>query len=75
MIGSPCLARADPAWRRARHRQGRWAPRKRAVAFRPSLTATARGAAGVSGRDEETATFSRTKKHDEVGSQGYPGKG
>src|SRR5437868_3884622 len=69
------LARADPAWHRARRRQERWAPRKRAVAWRPSLTAAARAALGVSGRNEETAAFSRTRKHDKVASQGYPSKG
>jgi hypothetical protein len=68
------LARADLAWQRARRRQGRYAPRKRAVAFRPSLTRLRAMPWGLSGRDEETATFSRTKKHDEVGSPGYPSK-
>ena len=34
----------------------------------PSLTGTVRGAWGSSGRDEETAPFSRTKKHGQVGS-------
>jgi hypothetical protein len=41
---------------------------KGAVAKRPSLTAAARDAVGVSGRDEETASFSRTKKRDTSGS-------
>ena len=38
------------------------APRKRG-GLRPSLTAAARDALGSSGRDEETALSSRTKKH------------
>ena len=46
------------------------AARRFAVAFRPSLTAAARGALELSGRDEETAAFSRTRKHNELGSQG-----
>src|SRR5277367_67020 len=58
----PLLAHPDPAWRRARRRQGRCAPRKRGR-LRPSLTAAARDALGWSGRDEETALSSRTKKH------------
>src|SRR5271156_1063098 len=58
----PLLAPPDPAWRRARRRQGRCAPRKRGR-LRPSLTAAARDALGWSGRDEETALSSRTKKH------------
>jgi hypothetical protein len=40
------------------------ARRLAAVALRPSLTAAERGAFELSGRDEETASFSRTKKHD-----------
>src|SRR5690349_18303355 len=62
--------------------QGTFTPRlpdmpgtQRAVAWRPSLTAAARAALGVSGRNEETAAFSRTRKHDKVASQGYPSKG
>src|SRR5271155_3103308 len=51
-----------PAWRRARCRQGRYAPRKRG-GLRPSLTAAARDTLGSSGRDEETALSGRTKKH------------
>jgi hypothetical protein len=35
---------------------------------------TVRGALGSSGRDEETAPFSRTKKRHEVGSVAWPGK-
>jgi len=44
---------------------------KGAVAKRPSLTAAARDASRVSGRDEETASFSRTKKPDKVGLTAY----
>ena len=47
----------------------------RAVAFRPSLTATVRGALYLSGRDGETAPVSRTEKHHEVGSAGWTSKG
>ncbi len=47
---------------------------KGAVAKRPSLTAAARDALGVSGRDEETASLSRTKKRDKVGLTDYRGK-
>jgi len=39
---------------------------KGAVAKWPSLTAAARGTLRVSGRDEETASFSRTKKRDRI---------
>ena len=53
------------AWRRARRRQGRYAPRKRG-GLRPSLTAAARDTLGSSGRDEETALSGRTKKHQMV---------
>jgi len=44
------------------------AARRFAVAWRPSLTAAARGALEISGRDEETAAVSRTRKRDEMGS-------
>ncbi len=47
------------------------------MAKRPSLTAPAPApdASGVSGRDEETASFSRTKNFRQVGRRAYPGKG
>ena len=56
----PGVARSRP--------QGRYAPRKRG-GLRPSLTAAARDALGSSGRDEETALFSRTKKHPRWGAR------
>ncbi len=55
--------RPGQAWRRA-------GPPSRTLraacggGLRPSLTADPRGALSLSGRDEETASFSRTKKHD-----------
>jgi len=48
---------------------------KGAVAKRPLLTAAARDALGSSGRDEETASFSRTKKHEQMRSEAAPSKG
>ena len=55
------VARPDRAWRRARRRQGRFAPPPAVACGPPPLTAAARGALQASGRDEETA-LSRTKK-------------
>ncbi len=50
--------------------QVRFAPRKRGGPVkppRPSLTGAVHGAQGSSGRDEETAPFSRTDKRDHLG--------
>jgi hypothetical protein len=58
------LAAVKHAARRAKPRGG----------LRPCLTAAARDALGWSGRDEETACFSRTKKRQQVGSAGAPSK-
>ena len=44
-IAVPLVARPGRGWRRARRRQGRYAPRKRG-GLRPSLTAAVRGAGG-----------------------------
>jgi len=41
----------------------------------PSLTGAVRGTWGASGRDEETAPFSRTKKPDQVSGVARQGKG
>ena len=77
---SPCLSWPDLSEHGAAHSppQGRFAPRKRGGPGKgpgPSLTGAVRGAWGSSGRDEETAPFSRTKKRDQVGGVARRGKG
>ena len=62
------------AWRRARHRQGRCAPRKRG-GLRPSLTAAARGRLGVVRPGRRNGPFRPNQETSQVGRAVPSGKG